>query len=87
MQQQESGGEESWFEEQCHREISGQNDEYEREFVRQSDNNLSTVWGAFQDSATAVAQLYRGKCKQASSASLLQSSFPFFAAPSQFCLW
>ncbi|EDV92386.1 UPF0472 protein C16orf72 homolog [Drosophila grimshawi] len=59
QQQQESGGEESWLEEQCHHEINGQNDEYEREFVRQRDNNLSTVWGAFQDSATAVAQLYR----------------------------
>ncbi|XP_034111654.1 HUWE1-associated protein modifying stress responses [Drosophila albomicans] len=59
QQQQESGGEESWLEEQFLREINGQNDEYEREFVRQRDNNLSTVWGAFQDSATAVAQLYR----------------------------
>lgn len=61
QQQPESGGEESWLEEQCHREIHGQHDEYEREYVRQRDNNLSTVWGAFQDSATAVAQLYRGK--------------------------
>jgi len=61
QQQPESGGEESWLEEQCHREIHGQHDEFEREFVRQRDNNLSTVWGAFQDSATAVAQLYRGK--------------------------
>jgi len=60
QQQDSSGGEESWLEEQCHREINGQNDEYEREFVRVRDNNLSTVWGAFQDSATAVAQLYRG---------------------------
>ncbi|XP_034474547.1 UPF0472 protein C16orf72 homolog [Drosophila innubila] len=59
QQQESSGGEESWLEEQCHREINGQNDEYEREFVRERDNNLSTVWGAFQDSATAVAQLYR----------------------------
>ncbi|KAH8269923.1 hypothetical protein KR044_002605 [Drosophila immigrans] len=59
QQQQESGGEESWLEEQFLRDINGQNDEYEREFVRQRDNNLSTVWGAFQDSATAVAQLYR----------------------------
>lgn len=63
QQQQESGGEESWLEEQCHSEINGQNDEYEREFVRERDNNLSTVWGAFQDSATAVAQLYRGKLR------------------------
>lgn len=62
QQQQESGGEESWLEEQYHREIHGQQDEYEREYVRQRDNNLSTVYGAFQDSATAVAQLYRGKC-------------------------
>lgn len=61
QQQQESGGEESWLEEQYHREIHGQQDEYEREYVRQRDNNLSTVYGAFQDSATAVAQLYRGK--------------------------
>ncbi|ALC49148.1 CG4768 [Drosophila busckii] len=59
QQQQESGSEESWLEEQCHREVNGQHEECEREYVRQRDNNLSTVWGAFQDSATAVAQLYR----------------------------
>ncbi|XP_068141183.1 HUWE1-associated protein modifying stress responses [Drosophila tropicalis] len=59
QQQDSSGGEESWLEEQYHREIDGQHDEHEREYARQRDNNLSTVWGAFQDSATAVAQLYR----------------------------
>ncbi|KAH8387697.1 hypothetical protein KR093_008937 [Drosophila rubida] len=59
QQQQESGGEESWLEEQFLRDINSQNDEYEREFVRKREEYLSTVWGAFQDSATAVAQLYR----------------------------
>ncbi|KAH8304125.1 hypothetical protein KR059_001028 [Drosophila kikkawai] len=69
QQQPESGGEESWLEEQCHREIHGQHDEYEREYVRQRDNNLSTVWGAFQDSATAVAQLYRERSSNTFSSS------------------
>ncbi|XP_017869761.1 PREDICTED: UPF0472 protein C16orf72 homolog [Drosophila arizonae] len=80
MQQQESGGEESWFEEQCHREITGQNDEYEREFVRQSDNNLSTVWGAFQDSATAVAQLYRERSSNTFSSETGALWLPFQTA-------
>ncbi|XP_030382200.1 UPF0472 protein C16orf72 homolog [Scaptodrosophila lebanonensis] len=59
MQQQQESSEESWLEEQCHREINGQHDEHEREYVRQRDNSLGTAWGAFQDTATAVAQLYR----------------------------
>lgn len=88
QQQQESGGEESWLEEQCHSEINGQNDEYEREFVRERDNNLSTVWGAFQDSATAVAQLYRGKLRL--KLQLRMSScriYPIFPSIGSFCLW
>ncbi|XP_023161419.1 uncharacterized protein LOC111593072 [Drosophila hydei] len=80
MQQQESGGEESWLEEQCHREINGQNDEYEREFVRQRDNYLSTVWGAFQDSATAVAQLYRERSSNTFSSETGALWLPFQTA-------
>ncbi|XP_037937662.1 UPF0472 protein C16orf72 homolog [Teleopsis dalmanni] len=57
MQQESS--EESWLEEQCHREINAQHDENEREYVRHRDSSLGTVWGAFQESATAVAHLYR----------------------------
>jgi len=56
---QQDSSEESWLEEQCHREINAQHEEYEREYVRNRDNSLSSVWGAFQDSATAVAHLYR----------------------------
>lgn len=59
--QQESNSDESWFEDQCCRDISTQNDEHQQEYERQRDSSLSQVWGAFQDSATAVAHLYRGK--------------------------
>lgn len=60
---QQDSGEESWFEEQCHRDINTQNEESEREYLRNRDSSLTQVWGAFQDSATAVAQLYRGMRK------------------------
>ncbi|EDW46189.1 UPF0472 protein C16orf72 homolog [Drosophila sechellia] len=80
QQQPESGGEESWLEEQCHREIHGQHDEYEREFVRQRDNNLGTVWGAFQDSATAVAQLYRERSSNTFSSDTGALWLPFQTA-------
>ncbi|XP_036319595.1 UPF0472 protein C16orf72 homolog [Rhagoletis pomonella] len=56
---QQDCSEESWLEEQCHREINAQHDEHERDYVRHRDAALSNVWGAFQDSATAVAHLYR----------------------------
>ncbi|XP_067639610.1 HUWE1-associated protein modifying stress responses [Eurosta solidaginis] len=56
---QQDCSEESWLEEQCHREINAQHEEYESEYVRHRDSTLSNVWGAFQDSATAVAHLYR----------------------------
>ncbi|SPP88600.1 UPF0472 protein C16orf72 homolog isoform X1 [Drosophila guanche] len=80
QQQQESGGEESWLEEQCHNEIDGQHDEFEREYVRQRDNNLGTVWGAFQDSATAVAQLYRERSSNAFSSDTGALWLPFQTA-------
>ncbi|EDW30591.1 GL26764 [Drosophila persimilis] len=80
QQQQESGGEESWLEEQCHHEIDGQHDEFEREYVRQRDNNLGTVWGAFQDSATAVAQLYRERSSNAFSSDTGALWLPFQTA-------
>lgn len=55
---QHESSDESWLEEQCLHELDAQHD-YEREYHRQRDNSISAVWGAFQDSATAVAQLYR----------------------------
>uniref|UniRef100_A0A1A9Z6X1 Uncharacterized protein n=1 Tax=Glossina pallidipes TaxID=7398 RepID=A0A1A9Z6X1_GLOPL len=56
---QQESGEDRWYEEQCHREINAQNDEIEREYVRQRDSSLCQVRSAFHDSATAVAHLYR----------------------------
>lgn len=58
---QQDSSEESFFEEQCHREINSQNDEAENDYGVQRDNALAQVWSAFQDSATAVAHLYRGE--------------------------
>ncbi|XP_055913557.1 HUWE1-associated protein modifying stress responses [Eupeodes corollae] len=61
---QQEPNDETWLEEQCLRELEAQND-YERDYHRQRDNSISTVWGAFQDSATAVAQLYRERSNNA----------------------
>lgn len=61
---QQESNDDSWLEEQCIREMESQQD-YEREYHRQRDNSISTVWGAFQDSATAVAQLYRERSSNA----------------------
>lgn len=48
------------WEQQCADEIEEQPD-YEQSLVTESDNSHRKIWTAFQDSATAIAQLYRGK--------------------------
>lgn len=56
------GDSESWlngWEQQCADEIEEQPD-YEQSLITESDNSHRKIWTAFQDSATAIAQLYRG---------------------------
>lgn len=57
------GENESWltgWEQECADEIEEQPD-YEQSFVTETDNSHRKIWTAFQDSATAIAQLYRGR--------------------------
>lgn len=56
-------GDENWltgWEQQCINSCDEQPD-YEQIFVKETDSTHRTVWTTFQDSATAIAQLYRGK--------------------------
>lgn len=71
------GDSETWlngWEQQCADEIEEQPD-YEQSLITESDNSHRKIWTAFQDSATAIAQLYRGN---------LQWQGRFFAS---FCPW
>lgn len=57
------GDNETWlsgWEQECADEIEEQPD-YEQSFVTETDNSHRKIWTAFQESATAIAQLYRGK--------------------------
>ncbi|CAH0564500.1 unnamed protein product [Brassicogethes aeneus] len=54
---------ESWltnWEEQCANSIEEQPD-YEQQLMQECDNSHTKIWNSFQDSATAVAQLYRDR--------------------------
>lgn len=54
---------ESWltgWEQQCADSIEGQPD-YEQSMDAESDNSHRKIWTVFQDSATSIAQLYRGE--------------------------
>lgn len=55
--------EESWLanmEEQYLRAIESEPD-YERQYITDKETNLRNMWGSFQESATSIAQLYKGK--------------------------
>jgi len=51
---------ESWLEEQLIAEIDSE-PSYDREYEKQKDVVSRNIWGAFQDSATSIAQLYRDR--------------------------
>lgn len=58
--------EETWltnWEKQCTNAIQEQPD-YEQQLMAECDSSHTRIWNSFQDSATAVAQLYRGKFGQ-----------------------
>ena len=44
--------------------IENENDQSEIQFLTEREAHIRNVWTLFQDSATAVAQLYRGKVPQ-----------------------
>lgn len=48
------------WEQQCVESIEGQPD-YEQSLNAESDNSTTKIWNGFQESATHIAQLYRGK--------------------------
>lgn len=47
------------WEQQCANSIEGQPD-YEQSLTIEADNSHRKIWTVFQDSATSIAQLYRG---------------------------
>lgn len=56
------GGEENWlsnWEQECAESIETQPN-YEQSMTTESNGAHTKIWSAFQGSATAVAQLYRG---------------------------
>lgn len=58
--------EESWlsnWEQECANSIEEQPN-YEQSLITENNNAQTKIWSSFQDSATAVAQLYRGKSSQ-----------------------
>lgn len=58
-------GDEDWlnsWEQQCISSCDEQPD-YEQILEKETSNTDRTVWTSFQDSATAVAQLYRGNLR------------------------
>lgn len=81
----QSENDESWltgWEQQCIEAVQNETD-YEEVLNSQTDTVQRNVWSAFQDSATAVAQLYRGEdlSYQNSYVKLIL----LFSRPSTFC--
>jgi hypothetical protein len=61
------GDGESWlsgWEQQCADSVDEQPD-YEQSLRDESENSHTRIWTAFQDSAAAIAQLYRGESRAA----------------------
>lgn len=56
----QSENDESWVENQCLEALNSQPD-FEKEYVAHRESTIRNVYSGFQDSATAIAQLYRGK--------------------------
>lgn len=39
----------------------GAEPDYERQYISEREHTMRNIWGSFQESATSIAQLYRGK--------------------------
>ncbi|KAF5290364.1 hypothetical protein FQA39_LY14747 [Lamprigera yunnana] len=73
------GNDETWFtswEQQCAESIEEQPD-YEPLLIADADNSHRKIWSAFQDSATSIAQLYRGDLHNSLPTALLITLFYF----------
>ena len=59
---QSGDNEDGWLniEEQYLQVIDAEPD-YERQYITERENSLRIMWSGFQESATSIAQLYRGK--------------------------
>lgn len=57
------GGEDGWLSsiEEQYLQTIGAEPDYERLYNHERDTSQRSVWGSFQESATSIAQLYRGK--------------------------
>lgn len=67
------------YDEQYLQAIDAQPD-YERQYLTERDDSIRNVWGSFQESATSIAQLYRGTSWDI----VVQPSFPFVYVGSYF---
>lgn len=56
----QSENDESWVENQCLEALNSQPD-FEKEYVAHRESTIRNVYSGFQDSATAIAQLYRDR--------------------------
>ena len=58
----QSENDEGWIgnlEEQLIKEIENEPD-YDRVYIAEKETTMKNVWGSFQESATSIAQLYKG---------------------------
>lgn len=63
MQSGDKDNEDGWLtsmEEQYLQDIGAEPD-YERQYNTERESSMRNVWASFQESATSIAQLYRGK--------------------------
>lgn len=59
----DGGGADGWLaaiEEDYLQSIAAEPD-YEHQYAMERDASMRSMWGSFQESATSIAQLYRGK--------------------------
>lgn len=66
MQSGDKDNEDGWLtsmEEQYLQDIGAEPD-YERQYNAERESSMRNVWSSFQESATSIAQLYRGKLRE-----------------------
>lgn len=66
MQSGDKDNEDGWLtsmEEQYLQDIGAEPD-YERQYNTERESSMRNVWSSFQESATSIAQLYRGKLRE-----------------------
>lgn len=76
---QSGDNDDSWanIEEQYLQSIEAEPD-YERQYNNERESSIHKVWSSFQDSATSIAHLYKGKMMKTLNHALLFLRFPRF---------